>query len=99
MAKMKNDYFALMTRPSGSWQETVRNVPPRHPVSIVEKPSPPSDTGIISAQPSGNALKAAFPAWAEVRHPLKESMAISAFIYYKKASVHEETSESSPTYF
>lgn len=75
-------YLALIGRPIGSWQTAALNVPPRLSVSIVEKPSPPSETGMISASPSVKASRAASPASIDVRHPLNESMAMSAFIDY-----------------
>jgi uncharacterized protein YecE (DUF72 family) len=50
---------------------------------IVVKPSPPSETGMATASPSGNAFRAAAPACSAVRQPLNESNAMMAFILWQ----------------
>ena len=74
-------YDASIVRPSGSWTRANTVCPPSAAVSIEAKPSPPSETGSTTqscpARPSATAAAAS----AELRQPLNESIAMTAFIW------------------
>ena len=74
-------YSASISLPSGSWTRALTVCPPSAAVSTEAKPSPPSETGSTTqscpARPSATAAAAS----AELRHPLNESMAMTAFIW------------------
>ena len=79
-------YFALIGLPRGSLTLAYLISPFRPSARASTVPSPPSANGYTETLASGSAIlipsAALFPASAEVRLPLKESIAIVYFILF-----------------
>ncbi len=74
-------YEASIVRPSGSWTRALTDLPPSASVRTEARPSPPSETGSTTVSCPARPSAIAAAASAELRHPLKESIAMTAFIW------------------